>query len=120
MDVLVGDLDRTDAVTAGWPAAVAERGAYVAIDHVGRNDDDAFVRDADRASLVAELVAAGHANRVLLSGNAIGVAKGHPAYELPYAHALTAFAPLLAAKGVADAAIQQILVANPRDLLAVR
>lgn len=118
--VVVGDLDRTEAVAAGWPAAVAERGAYAAIDHVGLNDSAEHVRDADRAALVAELVAAGHASRVLLSGNAVGVAKGHPAYELPYGHALTAFAPLLAARGVADADIQQILVANPRDLLAVR
>jgi phosphotriesterase-related protein len=118
--VVVGDLDRTEAVAAGWPAAVAARGAYVAIDHVGRNDDDVFVRDAERAVLVAELVSAGSADRVLLSGNAVGVAKGHPAYELPYAHVLTAFAPLLASHGVADEDIQQILVANPRDLLTVR
>ncbi len=117
--VVVGDLDRTDAVAAGWPAAVAERGAYVAIDHVGLDDDD-FVRDAERAALVAELVAAGHANRVLLSGSAVGVAKGHPASELPYAHVLTAFVPLLASHGVADEDIQRVLVANPRDLLAVR
>jgi phosphotriesterase-related protein len=118
--VAVGDLDRTDAVAKGWPAAVAEAGAYVAVDHVGRNDDDEFVRDAERASLVAELVAAGHGSRVLLSTNAVGVAKGHSAYDLPYAHVLTAFAPLLASRGVADADVQQILVANPRDLLAVR
>ncbi|WP_041775779.1 aryldialkylphosphatase [Blastococcus saxobsidens] len=118
--VVVGDLDRTEAVAAGWPAAVAERGAYVAVDHVGLNDSDDHVRDAERAALVAELVAAGHAERVLLSGNAIGVAKGHPAYELPYAHVLTAFVPLLASHGVADEDIQRVLVANPRDLLAVR
>jgi phosphotriesterase-related protein len=118
--VVVGDLDRTDAVTAGWPAAVAESGAYVAIDHVGLNDDDAFVPDADRAALVAELVRAGHGNRVLLSCNAIGVAKGRPAYELPYAHVVTTFAPLLAAHGVADEDIQRLLVANPRDLLTAR
>ena len=118
--VVVGDLDRTEAVAAGWPAAVAERGAYVAVDHVGRNDSDDHVRDAERADLVAGLVAAGHAHRVLLSGNAVGVAKGHADYELPYAHVLTAFAPLLTSRGVADADIQQILVANPRDHLAVR
>ncbi|MBB3084347.1 aryldialkylphosphatase [Geodermatophilus sabuli] len=118
--VVVGNLDRTEAVAAGWPAAVAERGAYVAIDHVGRNDSDHHIRDAERADLVAQLVAAGHAHRVLLSGNAIGVAKGHPDYELPYAHVLTAFAPLLTSHGVADEDVQQILVANPRDLLAVR
>jgi len=118
--VVVGDLDRTEAVAAGWPAAVAGRGAYAAIDHVGLNDSADHIRDAERAALVTELVLGGHASRVLLSGNAIGVAKGHPAYELPYAQALTAFAPLLASHGVADADIQQILVANPRDLLAVR
>jgi phosphotriesterase-related protein len=118
--VVVGDLDRTEAVAAGWPAAVAARGAYVAIDHVGRNDDDDFLRDAQRAALVAELVAAGHVDRVLLSGNAIGVAKGHAPYELPYAHVLVAFTSLLAAHGVTDTDIQRILVANPRDLLAVR
>jgi phosphotriesterase-related protein len=118
--VVVGDLDRTEAVKAGWAAAVAERGAYVAIDHVGLNDDDEFVTDADGAALVAELVRAGHGNRVLLSGNAIGVAKGRPAYELPYAHVLTAFVPLLASHGVADEDIQRLLVANPRDLLTAR
>ena len=118
--VVVGDLDRAEAVAAGWPAAVAELGAYVAIDHVGLDDSDEHVRDAERVDLVAALVAAGHAGRVLLSGTAVGKALGHAGYELPYAHVLTAFAPLLASHGVADADIQQILVANPRDLLAVR
>jgi phosphotriesterase-related protein len=118
--VVVGDLDRKDAVAAGWPTAVAGRGAHVAIDHVGLNDDDGFVRDGDRAALVAELVEAGHANRVLLSCNAIGVAKGQPAYELPYAHVLTAFVALLASHGVAAEDIQRLLVANPRDLLTLR
>jgi phosphotriesterase-related protein len=118
--VVVGDLDRRDAVEAGWPLAVTESGAYVVLDHVGLNDDEDFVTDEDRAGLVAALVGAGHANRVLLSGNAIGVAKGQPAYDLPYAHVQTAFVPLLASRGVADEDIQRFLVGNPRDLLAVR
>jgi phosphotriesterase-related protein len=118
--VVVGDLDRTDAVAAGWPVAVATSGAYVAIDHVGLNDDDDVLDDADRAALVAELIAAGHADRVLLSCNAIGVAKGRAAYDLPYGHVLTAFVPLLASRGVAGEDIQRLLVANPRDLLTGR
>jgi phosphotriesterase-related protein len=118
--VVVGGLDRTDAVAAGWPAAVAERGAYVAIDHVGLDDDGDVVPDADRAELVTELVRAGHADRVLLSSNAIGVATGQPAHDLPYEHVQTAFVPLLAEHGVADEDIHRLLVANPRDLLTVR
>jgi phosphotriesterase-related protein len=42
--VVVGDLDRKDAVAAGWPTAVAERGAHVAIDHVGLNATTASSR----------------------------------------------------------------------------
>ena len=37
--VLVGDLDRRDAVSNGVPLEVARRGAFVGIDHVGLNDD---------------------------------------------------------------------------------
>ena len=48
------------------------------------------------------------------------MAKGQPAHDLPYAHVLTAFVPLLASHGVADEDVQRILVANPRDLLTVR
>lgn len=118
--VVVGGLDRTDAVAAGAPLEIARRGAYVAIDHVGLNDVDDFVSDAERAALVAKLVGAGHADRVLLSCSTVGVAKGHPPYELPYAHVQSAFVPLLESHGVADEDIQRFLVGNPRDLLAVR
>jgi phosphotriesterase-related protein len=118
--VVVGNLDRKDAVAAGWPVAVAERGAYVAIDHVGLDDDDRFVGDAERAALVGRLVEAGHGDRVLVSCNAIGVAKGCPAHELSYAHVLTAFVPLLAKHGIGDEDVHRLLVANPRDLLIVR
>jgi phosphotriesterase-related protein len=118
--VVVGGLDRTDAVAAGAPLAVARRGAFVALDHVGRNDDVAFVTDRERAALVAELVNAGHGNRVLLSSNAIGVAKGQPGDDLPYSYVLSAFVPFLLSQGLTDADVQRIVVDNPRDLLSVR
>lgn len=118
--VAVGDLDRADAVAAKVPAEVARRGAYVVIDHVGLNDDSRYATDRERAGLVAELVKAGHGDRVLLSGNAIGVAKGQPAYDLPYSHVLSTFVPFLKSRGIGDEDIHRILVANPRDLLTVR
>ncbi|GAA2345058.1 hypothetical protein [Dactylosporangium salmoneum] len=117
--VVVGGLDRKDAVAAGAPLEVAARGAYVGLDHVGTEDDD-HITDAVRAALVAELVEAGHGNRVLLSSSATGVAKGHPANDLPYSYVLTTFVPRLKAQGLGDEDVRRILADNPRDLLSVR
>ncbi|MEV7789417.1 phosphotriesterase [Streptomyces sp. NPDC088106] len=117
--VVVGGLDRRDAVASGAPLEVARRGAYVALDHVG-TEDDAHVTDAERAALVAGLVEAGFADRVLLSAGATGVAKGHTGNDLPYSHLLTAFVPLLRTQGLSDEDARRILVENPRDLLSVR
>jgi len=120
--VLVGDLDRKDA--AGNPAevaaAVAAQGAFVGIDHVGLNDEADYLTDAERAALVLDLVAAGHADKVILSSNAIGVAKGMPAHDLPYGHVLENFIPFLKSKGLSEEDAQRILVDNPARLLSVR
>ncbi|MFK4040782.1 phosphotriesterase [Nonomuraea wenchangensis] len=115
--VVVGGLDREDALAAGAPLEVARRGAYVALDHVG---SDGSVTDQDRAALVLDLVDAGHGDRVLLSANAVGVAKGHPGNDLPFSHVLSEFVPLLTARGLGDEDVRRILAGNPRDLLSVR
>ncbi|GGJ44131.1 phosphotriesterase [Streptomyces brasiliensis] len=117
--VIVGGLDRSDSVAAGAPLEIARLGAYVALDHVGLEDDD-HVTDKERAALVAELVKAGHGDRILLSSNAIGAAKGRPDHDLPYSYVLSDFVPLLTAQGLSDEDVQRILVDNPRDLLTVR
>lgn len=114
--IIVGGLDRKDAIVAGAPFAVARRGAYVALDHVGV-EGDAHVTDAERAAVVLELIEAGHGDRILLSSSAIGVAKGQPGNDLPYSYVLSTFVPLLAAQGLGDRDIERILVRNPRDLL---
>ena len=116
---VVGGLDRKDAVAAGAPLEIARRGAFVALDHVGR-DDDAHVTDRERAALVVELVKAGHGNRLLLSSNAIGVAKGQPGNDLPYSYILSTFVPCLTSRGLSNEDVQRILVDNPRELLSVR
>lgn len=117
--VAVGGLDRKGAVAAGAPAEVAARGAHVVLDRIGTEDAE-HVTDAERALLVAELVQAGHTDRILLSSGSTGVAKGHPANDVPYSHVLTDFVPLLKAHGIADPDIRRILEANPAALLAVR
>lgn len=116
--VLVGELDRKDA--AGSALEVARRGAFVGIDHVGLNDHPGYLSDDERTALVLELVHAGHADKIILSGNSIGVAKGLPEYNLPYSHVLSTFVPYLKACGLSDEDSRRILVDNPRRLLTVR
>jgi phosphotriesterase-related protein len=116
--VLVGVLDRRDAKNAA--IEVAGRGAFVGIDHVGLNDHADYVTDQERADLVLELVKAGHADKIILSGNSIGVAKGLPEYNLPFSHVLTTFVPLLKSHGLSEEDARRILVDNPRNLLTVR
>lgn len=118
--VVVGGLDRTDAVAAGAAAEVARRGAFVALDHVGLDDDAGHVTDRERAALVLDLVNSGYGDRILLSSNAIGVAKGQPAYELPYSYVCSTFVPLAKSLGLSESDAQRILAANPRDLLTLR
>ena len=116
--VLVGGLDRKDA--AGAALEAAGRGAFVGLDHTGLNDDADYLTDNDRAELVLKLVAAGHADKIILSGNSIGVAKGQPDYDLPFSHVVSTFVPFLKAQGLSDEAARRILVDNPRNLLTVR
>ncbi|GAB2744563.1 phosphotriesterase family protein [Sinomonas soli] len=116
---VVGGLDRRDAADAGAPLAVARRGAFVGLDRVGLNHDGDSLTDDERASLVLDLVAEGHADRILLSSAAVGVAKGHPGSDVPFSHVLTAFVPLLKGRGLGDEDAQRILVDNPRELLAL-
>lgn len=118
--VVVGGLDRKDAVAAGAPFEVARSGAFLALDHVGCNDSDTHVTDRERAALVLELVQAGHGDRILLSAGAIGKAVGQPAYELPYSYVCSTFVPLAKSLGLSESDAQRILVDNPRDLLTTR
>lgn len=109
--VLVGGCDRT-----GAPATeIAARGCFVGIDNVGTTDNG-LIDDAARADLVRELVQAGHGDRILVSANATGVAKGLPARDVAFS------APISFVKGLglADADADRILRDNPRAFLTIR
>lgn len=116
--VLVADLDRTDA--KGAALEVARRGAYVGLDNVGTEDDPDYLTDAERAELVMELVAAGFAEGIILSSNAIGVAKGQPDTAVSFTQVLGSFMPQLKSRGLTEADARRMLVSNPRELLSVR
>jgi phosphotriesterase-related protein len=114
--VLVGDMDRVDAVEHA--RAVAERGAFLGIDHVGLNDDPAYIDDARRVEMISELIEAGYGDRIILSSSAVGVAKGHEPYELEYSHVLQNFIPYAVAQGVAEDQVRQFVTTNPQAFLA--
>lgn len=116
--VVIGSLDRREAVEKGWPLAVAKAGGRVGIDHVGSQGPE-FLSDAGRVALVRELIDAGYVNRIILSSSATGVAFGEPGNDLPYSNLLTSFVPQLQAAGVSQEHIQQMLVINPAQLLSV-
>jgi phosphotriesterase-related protein len=117
--LVIADLDRNDAVEAGWPAEVARRGAWVAIDHAGSTDPQS-VSDAERVALIAALVNNGHADRVLISSSATGVSFGELGNDMAFSYVLTDLVPRLRAAGLAESSIQQILTTNPANLLSLR
>jgi phosphotriesterase-related protein len=116
--IVMGGMDRRDAVAKGWPMAVANAGASLGIDHIG-STDPAYLNDAERVALVIELIHAGHVDRILLSASATGVAFGVPGNDLPYSDVLTKFVPLLQAAGVTQEQIQHMLITNTAQLLSV-
>jgi phosphotriesterase-related protein len=117
--VVVADLDRSDAVLAGWPADVARRGVWVAIDHAG-STDPLYVGDAERVALIMSLANGGYADRVLISACATGASFGEPGNDVAFSRLLTEFVPKLRAAGLSDDIVEQILTTNPANLLSVR
>ena len=82
--------------------------------------DDAHASDKERAALVAELVKAGHADRICCRATQSVSRRASRTTDLPYSYILTTFVPLLKEQGLSDEDVQRILVDNPRDLLSVR
>ncbi|WP_043929745.1 phosphotriesterase family protein [Bacillus sp. EB01] len=117
--VIVGGLDRLDAVERKEAFAVARRGAYVALDHVGWSNGEGYVNDEQRVQLIMELLEEGFGEQLLLSTNAVGVAKGHEAKEIGFDYLLTSFIPKLKKAGVTNEQIRTILEDSPQRVLNV-
>lgn len=117
--IIIGGLDRLDAVQRKEAFAVAGRGAYVALDHVGWSTDDGYINDADRVKLILELFEAGLGDRILISTNAVGVAKGHEAKELGFDYLIATFVPMLRRAGATDEQIRILLEGNTQRVLTV-
>ena len=97
--------------------AIAERGVYVEIDHVGRPASAGTQPEWRRARNVAELVRAGYLDRVLISMDICANSLLHWNGGHGFDYLLTTFVPLLREEGLTDEQIRVILVDNPIRVL---
>ena len=116
--IVIGGMDRRDAVAKNWPVAVAQAGARIGIDHIG-STDPFYIDDSERVALVVQLIEAGHGDRIILSSSATGVAFGAPGNDVPYSDVLAKLVPRLRAAGVSREQIDQILISNTAQLLSI-
>jgi phosphotriesterase-related protein len=97
--------------------AIAERGVYVEIDHIGRAASAGTQPEWRRARNVAELVQAGYLERVLISMDICANSLLHWNGGHGFDYLLTTFVPLLREEGLTGDQIRTILVDNPIRVL---
>ena len=93
----------------GLHRVVADRGAWIEYDHVGRSPDEEILQ------LVQGALAAGHGAQLLLSHDLGWFDPALPAggTPRPYTHLSEVLLPKLAAAGVSDATLRQLTHNNP-------
>ncbi len=93
----------------GLNLAVAERGAWIEYDHVGRSDDGAV------AALILKVLAAGRGGQLLLSHDRGWYDPAQPGggTPAPYTHLSEVLLPRLRAEGVDEATIAELTADNP-------
>jgi phosphotriesterase-related protein len=117
--VVVGHCDDARFLDAARERELAAQGAYIAYDHVGWGDAAPHaLPDEQRAQRVKALVAAGGAERLLLSCGTVGCGLGVPASQHGVSRLLKDFVPRLARAGISDSTLHTLLVENPRRLFA--
>ncbi len=98
----------------GLNLAVAERGAWIEYDHVGREPDDAV------AGLIVRALAAGKAKQLLLSHDLgwYDPAQTGGGVPRPYTDLSDTMLPRLRADGIDETTIRQLTVSNPFEAFA--
>jgi phosphotriesterase-related protein len=93
----------------GLNLAVAERGAWIEYDHVGRADDEAVI------DVIEKAVAAGKDKQMLVSHDLGWYDPAQPGGGVPrpFTHLSAVLLPKLRARGMSEATVRQLTVANP-------
>jgi predicted metal-dependent phosphotriesterase family hydrolase len=116
--VIIGHAD-SYPVLAHW-LAIVERGASIECDFLGMNFTVMERKGEPRViDLLLELLARGHADRILLSQDVCDNSQLTFYGGNGYAYLAREFLPRLRERGVGEAEIRAITVATPRRLLAI-
>lgn len=110
--VVVGQCDAP--LEAERNLRLCREGVCVSFDRLGHGG----ATDGQRAGAIKALVDAGHAERVVVSCGSVAYPIAWAPSPQPLGYLLEGFVPQLRQAGVSDAAIQTILLQNPRRLLA--
>ena len=97
---------------------VARRGAFIGLDTLGHEMGRSDIPAADKVRMVQNLLEAGLVDHILLSSDQGNARQFKRYYGHGWASVLMQFVPKLRFAGVPEDAIRQILVDNPRRLLA--
>ena len=98
--------------------AVARRGAFIGLDTLGHEMGRSDIPAAAKVRMVQDLLEAGYVDHILLSSDMGNVRQFKRNYGHGWASVLMQFVPKLRFAGVPEETIRQILVDNPRRLLA--
>jgi phosphotriesterase-related protein len=117
--IVIGHCDDGRTIDLQRDREMAEKGAYIAYDHIGWEDASVphSVPDERRVELVKFMVEAGFTEHIILSCSAIGYALGVAQPKHSFSHLLKSFVPRLQKAGVRDGAIDTILRENPKRIL---
>ena len=100
--------------------AIIQRGASVEFDFLGMSFNAVERHGEQRViELLCELLARGHANRILLSQDVCNDAQLQRYGGHGYTYLATTFLPRLREAGVSDAEIETMTTANPRRILSI-
>jgi phosphotriesterase-related protein len=116
----------SDNLDIAYQVRTLDHGVYVAWDRMGLEVLAGCPRDADRYTVILDLIAKGYSDRLLISHDSIGTWLGRPPKmpeeAMPFVanwhptHLFKNIIPALKQEGVSDAQIKTIVEDNPRRL----
>jgi len=115
--VVIGHLgDRRGDQEVDLHCSLAERGAYIQYDHIGKQ---LFQLDTVRADMIAEMVHRGYTRQILLSMDTALKTDLHTWGGVGYDYLFKEFVSLLRSQGVSESDIHTMIVENPKRVLAI-